>query len=202
MANSTKLPFASPVDELIQWRASLDPDSTSFVLTRSVKVVRSPCSNAKAAFAWKTKELQQFVCEQSVLNLDLSLPLVFWFWFRSHPMLDFISQLCIDYKLINGTRGKIMSKQLQQDLICFKYLVAPLEPCWSAALEFEICTQLTSAHRRNISEIYKEIFQITKYFRWTRNWGNISDKQVFQDDFPLDSSVGQHAASIIIITDR
>ena len=77
MANSTKLPLASPVEELIQWRASLDPDSTSFVLTRSVKVVRSPCSNAKAAFAWKTKELQQFVCEQSVLNLDLSLPLVF-----------------------------------------------------------------------------------------------------------------------------
>ena len=57
MANSTRLPLASPVDELIQWRASRDPDSTSFVLTKSVKVVRSPCSNAKAAFAWNTKEL-------------------------------------------------------------------------------------------------------------------------------------------------
>ena len=51
MAISTKLPLASPVDELIQWCASLEPDSTSFVLIRSVNVVSSPSSKARAALA-------------------------------------------------------------------------------------------------------------------------------------------------------
>ena len=52
MANSIKLPLlVSPVAELIQWCASLEPDSTSFVLIRSVNVVRSPSSKARAALA-------------------------------------------------------------------------------------------------------------------------------------------------------
>ena len=74
--------------------------------------------------------------------------------------------------------------------------------------------------QRNISDVHREIFQIIfremfqsftkKYFRWE----NISYEKkfqkyfrgkiiqdVFQDEFPLETSIGQHA-SIIIITDR